>query len=452
MIFRIITIIIIFFFITSCNVHETKTVVAGKISMPTDSVVLFFKTLSRDDADTVKINSNNEFKWETDINKPVLYNFKYGNYIGHFYIEPHDSIALYFNALYFDETIHYAGNEAIFNNLLASILLQDKQMLEDVGNVEFYENPSDLKAIVSNYAGVKEKIFSDFVSENGHLLRDNNKKRIIRDYLHIWDMIIYEKYRFYKDESFRYTLNYTPNWSSEQPNYYQALLGSYYFTNKLGKHNFDSIDNIEKYIYMIKTEVSNNSLFEVISYFLIRDVFLKTKYPNLKFHEFKTLLTTSLFKNKSHKYHFVQSINNYKMIIVDKKIISLKVLDTALNNKTLTQILSKHPRNILVPWSTQLFKHPEKLKIIQNLINKYGNQIILLKVSLSPDYLKWFSEIKNNSLNKTQNYFVEYDYRIPYLQTEKNLVYLIDDSLHIHQILSFKNPDFIKRIEEFLEE
>lgn len=450
-----IRIIIIIFFFTSCNVHETKTVVAGKISMPTDSILLFFKALSRDDADTVKINSNNEFKWETDIDKPVLYNFKYGNYIGHFYMKPNDSITIYFNALYFDETIHYAGDEAIFNNLLASLLLQDKKMLEDVGDVEFYENPSDLKTIVASYAEVKEKIFADIVSEYKNLLRDNNKKRIIRDYLHIWDMIIYEKYRFYKDESFRYSLNYTPDWSSEQPNYYQALLGTYYFATRTKKPDFDTPEELESYMLNIKDKVKNKSLYDVIVYFMLRELFFKNKFPGLStsdFYLFNMEQLKKIFISDIQLKRFQEVSTLYENLILNQNFYPVSVQDTLLKTISLTQILSKHSRNILIPWGTQLFKHPEKIKIIKNLINKYGNQIILLKVSFSPDYLEWFSEIKNNGLNKTRNYFVEYDYRIPYLQTDKNLVYLIDDSLHIHQILFLNNPDLIKRIEAFLEE
>lgn len=151
----------------SCNnnkdteIHGT-TLISGQIINPKLDYIIF----SQGDRvlDTVKLDSNNFFRYKTDKIKAGLYSLKH-NETQVFYIEPGDSLLLNVNTMDFDESLAYSGKGASQNNLLMDLYLTNES--ENKNLSRWYSlSPEVYEEKVDSLRSIKLNEYKDFLKYN----------------------------------------------------------------------------------------------------------------------------------------------------------------------------------------------------------------------------------------------------------------------------------------------
>lgn len=148
------------FLLSGCTKNETSgpTWISGEIVNPTSDYVVF----AQGDRiiDTVKLDSNNFFRYKSTDLKEGLYILRH-NETQVFYISPGDSLMIHLNTVDFDESLAYSGRGAQKNNLLMELFLLNEQ--ENINLPKWYQlTPREFQSKIDSLKALKETIYQDF--------------------------------------------------------------------------------------------------------------------------------------------------------------------------------------------------------------------------------------------------------------------------------------------------
>lgn len=135
------------------------TWIGGEIVNPKLDYVIMFK----DDCvlDTIKLNNDNFFLFESTDIKEGLYSFQHHEYQV-FYINPGDSLMLRVNTVDFDESLTYSGDGAGRNNFLIEMFLLNEA--ENRLMPEMYLlPPEDFQKKLDSLKSIRTDLYEDFV-------------------------------------------------------------------------------------------------------------------------------------------------------------------------------------------------------------------------------------------------------------------------------------------------
>lgn len=108
----------------SSKESEEYTYFGGEIINPSNDYVLLYNT--RDEADTLFLDSNNRFLKKITNFEAGLYTFIHGGEFQWILLEPKDSLLLRLNTIDFDESLVFTGNGARKNNYLVKTFLENE--------------------------------------------------------------------------------------------------------------------------------------------------------------------------------------------------------------------------------------------------------------------------------------------------------------------------------------
>ena len=121
----------------SCNKSEkakVATYFGGEIINPNSDYVLFYKEETL--IDSIKLDENNKFVYQFDLDQPSLYNFRHDEY-QYVHLEPNDSVFVRLNTIEFDESLRFSGIGAQKNNFFIKTFLLNEKNNKDLLN--FYK-------------------------------------------------------------------------------------------------------------------------------------------------------------------------------------------------------------------------------------------------------------------------------------------------------------------------
>ncbi len=257
--------------IVSCNSNDSQnpdTVwIGGEIINPkTDFVVI-----SKDHCimDTVKLDRNNFFLYESKDMPTGLYSFQHYEY-QIFFVEPGDSLMLRVNTVDFDESLSYTGKGAENNNFLMELFLlneiEEKTFMPRI----YYAPPEVFEEKLDSLAEVRRKIYDEFVSNNKP---SKEFKKIVQASI---------DYNFYLKKEL------------------------YVSANELRRGSGESYDiPKEFYAFREKVDYGNEQLRSYYPYYR----FLRYHFDNLAYQQYKG---TEEFGRSSyhHNYHKIKAIDS----------------------------------------------------------------------------------------------------------------------------------------------
>lgn len=136
------------------------TWIGGQIINPKSDFVVILK--DNHVLDTVKLDSNNFFKFSTGCIAPGLYSFTHSEY-QIFYVEPGDSLMIRVNTADFDESLTYSGTGAAENNLLIDLFLMNES--ENTLMPALYRlSPADFEQKIDSLRAVRMALYNDYDS------------------------------------------------------------------------------------------------------------------------------------------------------------------------------------------------------------------------------------------------------------------------------------------------
>lgn len=158
----------------SCENGENKdselTWIGGQIINPKSDYVVLLK--DNKVIDTVKLDSNNFFKYSMGCVTPGLYSFTHNEYQV-FYLEPGDSLMLRVNTTDFDESLTYTGKGASENNLLMEFFLMNES--ENTLMPYLYRlSPAEFTLKVDSLKDLRLQLYKEY--DQNHDLSEGFKK------------------------------------------------------------------------------------------------------------------------------------------------------------------------------------------------------------------------------------------------------------------------------------
>ncbi|AVI51597.1 hypothetical protein C5O00_10665 [Pukyongia salina] len=139
------------------------TWIGGQIVNPKSDYVVLLK--DNEVMDTIKLDSQNFFHYQSECIKPGLYSFRHHEY-QIFYLEPGDSLMLRVNTVDFDESLTYSGTGAARNNLLMDLFLMNES--ENTLMPSLYRlKPVEFEAKIDSLRALRMELFNDYAENQG---------------------------------------------------------------------------------------------------------------------------------------------------------------------------------------------------------------------------------------------------------------------------------------------
>ncbi|PQB04057.1 TlpA family protein disulfide reductase [Aureitalea marina] len=150
--------IAILFSCASERCDERSSWIGGEIVNPKlDHVLLFHNDIV---VDTIPLQSNNFFLYESNDLKEGLYSFQHYEYQV-FYVEPGDSLMLRVNTVDFDESLTFSGRGAPKNNLMIEMFLineKEDQLLSS----QYALPPEEFQAELDSLQDIRWELLTEF--------------------------------------------------------------------------------------------------------------------------------------------------------------------------------------------------------------------------------------------------------------------------------------------------
>ncbi|MBT0608637.1 TlpA family protein disulfide reductase [Aequorivita echinoideorum] len=164
--YRILLIFILSILFFSCDFGEKNEVattwISGQVINPKFDYVIFGK--GDQNADTVKLDSNNFFIYKSEKIQTGLYSFRHGE-SQVFFIEPGDSLLIHVNTIEFDESLSYSGKGGEQNNFLINLFLKNEK--ENEALQEWYKlSPENFSNKVDSLRNDKFSQLENFIDRN----------------------------------------------------------------------------------------------------------------------------------------------------------------------------------------------------------------------------------------------------------------------------------------------
>ncbi|MDN3723844.1 hypothetical protein QRD02_05580 [Aequorivita sp. SDUM287046] len=138
------------------------TYIAGQIINPRVDYIVFSK--GNQTLDTVKLDRNNFFHYQTDKIKAGLYFLKHGE-SQIFFIEPGDSLLIHLNTIDFDESLAYSGRGGEQNNLLIDLYLRNEN--ENLNLQKWYTlSSSEFEHKIDSLKKRKINLYEEYINTN----------------------------------------------------------------------------------------------------------------------------------------------------------------------------------------------------------------------------------------------------------------------------------------------
>jgi fructose-specific component phosphotransferase system IIB-like protein len=412
--------ILLIIFISSCNNTEDKTpiktYIAGQIVNPKNDFVV----LTKDNMviDTLKLDENNFFKYETDCDEIALYTVHH-NENQMFFVEPGDSLILRVNTIDFDESLSFTGRGAEKNNLLMDFFLINER---EASQIPLYNllSPIEFEKKIDSLKAIKTSLYNDFIenndassdfkyiasaninynhyltkekyiSSNAENLEDIEPKQIPkefyshRDKINLGDKKLGTYYPYY-----RFLNQYLDNLA------YQKYKAKSEYNRQSYLHDFNKLK-------LIDSLVTNDSL---------KNSLLKT---NMKWYlisakdatEEKNMLDLFLKvnKNKQHQKEMNKLAEATINLVQGNKIPNVLLVNTDNVVKDLHSIISKP--TVLYFWSLESVKHYRTIHTKAAELRSKFPEYDFVGINTDTHYKKWLNVVKQSNYNRDREYQFE---------------------------------------------
>lgn len=401
----------------SCNNNEENTSkvtwIGGEIVNPKLNYVIISKDYSI--LDTVALNENNFFLYNSESLCPGLYSFNHYEY-QMFYLEPGDSLMLRVNTVDFDESLAFSGRGAEQNNLLMEFFLLNEAESKLVPG--YYQlSPKAFQKKLDSLNKNRMALYNEFVVKNPS---KKNFKAIAKANINYDSYNKKELYTsaYYSNKSQKNAKDFPKNFYNyrKKVDYGSEELQSHYpyykFLNRL-------FDNLAYENYMKIADFDRHSFLHTSTKLKILDSLITNeplKNRLLRTNVYRFLLNgneiekgeeiVSLFSkfNTDEKYiEDIKALSKFAMQMAPgKKIPNVFLLSSENTVKDLHSTLKKP--TVLFFWSSQSIKHFRDIHTkAAELYSKYP-EYDFIGINTDTHFKKWRGVVAKSGYDKSHEF------------------------------------------------
>lgn len=411
---QVLTVLLGPLFLLACNSndkHDNATSwIGGEIINPK----VEFVVLSKGNCvlDTVPLDANNFFMYESNTLAEGLYFFQHYEYQS-FYLAPGDSLLLRVNTMDFDESLTYSGNGASRNNLLMDLFLlneEEEKLIPSWYHVtpkEFETKLDSLQSIRKTLRDEYEAIndydnkFEEFV--NASLQYDYFKKKEYYASVNIKngkgskipaDFFDFRENIDYENESLRF---YYPYYNFFNPHFdnlvYQNSGTEGYYDKRSLAHNTAKLE-------LVNNMVTNDSLKNSLLRSITRRYLLHSKNADSK--QEVTNLFLALNNSPAHHHEINQLSVATISLTPGKQIPNLTVVCPNNEAKKLISIISKP--TVFYFWSSRSMKHNKDIHTKASELRSKYPEYDFIGINTDTHFKKWRAVVLKAGFDKSYEY------------------------------------------------
>jgi hypothetical protein len=410
--------------------------------------------------DTVKLDSENFFKFSTGCIAPGLYSFTHNEY-QIFYLEPGDSLMLRVNTADFDESLSYSGKGSAENNLLIELFLMNES--ENTLMPSLYRlSPAEFEKKIDSLRDVRMALYNEY--DKNQKLRKGFKPIAMANI----DYDYYSKKELYTSANAANPLlkpeDFPKDFYAYRANidFGNAALRSYYPYYRFLNRYFDNLAN-RKYAapgsYMNRNSYEHN-------YYKIKIIDSLVKCDTLKNNLLKTSTRRYLINGKdaenekrivelfkqantspAHHAEISKLAASTMLLTPGHKIPNVLVVNYENVMKDLHSIV-KRP-TVLYFWSSESVKHFKNLHSRSAELKAKYPEYDFIGINTDTHFKKWKDVVRKSGYQELQEYQLENvkDAEIKLLINSMNKAIIIDKN---SMILDGHTNLFSPNIEENL--
>lgn len=387
-----------------------NTYFVGQIINPKEQNVKLFK--GKEQLNTSKLNTNQQFNIELENLNEGLYTFKHGLEFQYLYIEPNDSIVMRLNTWDFDESLIFSGKGAEKNNYLIQLFLnneKDEKLFFKLSKLEelafIKKTDSLINSKLKEYNKFKEKTkvssaFNALVQIAIYYPIYSIKEKYTRNYKQHHKL---GKIKVVSDSFYDYRKNIDIN-DIQFIDYYafNNYVGNYILnlSNKI-KEN----DNSKQFSTIVLKQINNEIKNKKLKNIMLHHAIINCLLDNKSCVKDKNEVTTIFYKNCTDK----KKVNNIKTIINSLNLLkkdsifpNLDVINTDSQQLKLTNI-KRNQNLVLYFWPKEVNRIKNMAKRVLYLSNKYPN-IEFIGLDNQIEHKTWKAYIKANKLDLKNQY------------------------------------------------
>lgn len=413
-----------------CKNRPERAVLYGKISNPTDSLVVLYSNEKA--IDSVKLNSDDSFHFVLNSVNDGLFYFKTGNFFQYVYLEKGDSLFFTSNTFNFHKSVMWSGEGSQVNNFISSIR-QKTQNQENIYDAFFSLSPDlftqKVDSIYKQYVVSYEK----FLTENKEISPKAKKiawASFFFDAHKPYERYLFEHNHTSKEErlslpenfySFRRKIDVNDEKFSLYTPYHQYLthyINNISYVKNLKKKNL--ADNKKMLHFQLNRLEVIDSIF---SNKTIKDNMVRTAVFSYLLHphgcSYNSTYIEKLQPYIEHNSHKKEIENLYQSVLkfgVGKEAPSLQLIDIKEDKTNLSTVIKPNQINIFYFWSSH---NPYQLlhQYMRYLERRFPNYNFA-GIDTSHDFRKWSYNTSDTQIIQTNQYHI-YGYRS---KIDKNFV------------------------------
>ena len=386
-----------------------NTIISGKIENASSEFVV----LSKDQFhDTVKLDAQNQFKFNLHITEPVYFNFSDGKSRLKIYVEPKNEFSITYNANKVFNSIEFEGKGAEPNIYLKEkyLLMLDQYIPLD----HLYEQPEKIfRHYVDSFYVISKLYLDEFISENSNLstyFRETELASIT--YNRAAQLIEYLNATSHLNEIneadyLRFLKNLSVNEKSLLEVYEYKLFLSAYIEYYAGKNN--RLQNLNPYeitltkLQTVSTTIDNQEIKDYLLFTFLKD---HVKYYGYKNTELLFKTFEYQCKNEQMKHGLLTPYSEYVKLSKKQKAPEIKLIDANGANLLLSEF--KGTYIYIDVWATWCMPCRKEVSYFDELKSKYKHKNIeFLSISIDKKREDWLEFLTLKKLNT--NHFITSD-------------------------------------------
>lgn len=401
----------------SCNNSEKNTSkvtwIGGEIVNPKLDYVIISK--DNKTIDTVALDDNNFFLYNSESLCPGLYSFKHYEY-QMFYLEPGDSLMLRVNTVDFDESLAFSGRGAEANNLLMEFFLLNEAEAKLVPGY-YHLSPEEFQKKLDSLNKIRMALYNEFIVKNPS---QKDFKQIAKANIN------YDSY--FKNEL--YTSAYYSSQSQNKPKDFPKDFYDYRKKVDFGSEELQShypyyrflnrlFDNLAYENYMKVADFDRHSFIHAetklkILDSLITNEALKNRLLRVNVHRFllygneieKAEEIVALFSKFNTDEKYIDDIKELSKAAMEmapgKKIPNVFLLSSENTVKDLHSTLKKP--TVLYFWSSQSIKHFRDIHTKAAELNSKYPEYDFIGINTDTHFKKWLGVVSKSGYDKSHEF------------------------------------------------